>query len=523
MRPVFSEAFRHFLRSCPVRYDGVASDRTWAHNDAQASAGRLQAPGSLRRFRPRRNPNFLEAMGHLEMLSPARAILLVFFAAAPPPSDFVLPTIEGPWWRVAGNPDLGAYTSERQQPVDFAVWQAADGTWQLWSCIRHTKLGGHTRLFHRWEGAALTDSEWKPKGIALLADPALGEPLGGLQAPHVVQWRGKYWMAYGDWDHIRFAVSDDGKEFRRALEVGRFGEGPHANTRDPMLLYTRGKWHCYYTAFPAGRGYVFCRTSEDLVRWSDPVIVSYGGAAGQGPFSCECPHVVELAPGDYFLFRTQYYGPGAQTTVYRSENPYLFGIDEDSRFVTQLNVCAPEIVLHDGRYYLAALEPGLDGIRIVRLRWMSFGRARFDFGQEAECQRWKRAAGDVPVPFVRSDGNAPSWKPACFVSTRGPSEAPETCTGVVESPEFEVDSADSLLLLRSGGGEGVHVVIVDSATGEERVRANTTKANVWVPALVDCRKLAGRRLKIRVVDSSRDPGGWIEFGGLWAHTPEGDR
>ncbi len=27
-------------------------------------------------------------------------------------------------------------------PVDFAVWQVADGTWQMWSCFRKTTAGG---------------------------------------------------------------------------------------------------------------------------------------------------------------------------------------------------------------------------------------------------------------------------------------------------------------------------------------------------------------------------------------------
>ncbi len=458
-----------------------------------------------------------------EMHTFAAALLCALFPPGLGAAEFVLPVIEGPWRRIAGNPDLGAYTSERQQPVDFAVWQAADGTWQLWSCIRHTKLGGHTRLFHRWEGRSLADPDWSPKGIALLADPAAGEPLGGLQAPHVVRWRGKYWMAYGDWEHIRLAVSEDGKEFRRAAEAGRlFGEGPRANTRDPMLLRTRGGWHCYYTAYPGGRGYVFCRTAEDLLRGSDPVVVSYGGVGGEGPYSCECPHVVELAPGDYFLFRTQAYGPGAQTTVYRSENPYLFGIDDDSRFVAQFNLCAPEVVSHNGEYHLAALEPGLDGIRVARLRWMSFGRARFDFGREEERARWRLSGGDVPSVFARSDRTAPHPKTEYVVSTSGPSPSEESRTGVVEGPVFEVGSAHCLLFVR-GGGEGLRVAVVDAVSGEEHVRASGGKGKVWVPTLVDARKFAGRRVRIRVVDDSRDPGGWIEFGGLWEHTPEGDR
>ena len=77
------------------------------------------------------------------------------------------PHLAGPWWTIAGDPDLGALTSPKQQPVDFGIWQAADGTWQLWSCIRGTHEPGKTRLFHRWEGGKLTDRDWTPKGIAL--------------------------------------------------------------------------------------------------------------------------------------------------------------------------------------------------------------------------------------------------------------------------------------------------------------------------------------------------------------------
>jgi hypothetical protein len=51
-------------------------------------------------------------------------------------AESLIPQIDGEWWPVASNPDLGQYTSDRQQPVDFAIWQARDGTWQIWSCIR---------------------------------------------------------------------------------------------------------------------------------------------------------------------------------------------------------------------------------------------------------------------------------------------------------------------------------------------------------------------------------------------------
>ena len=34
-----------------------------------------------------------------------------------------------------------------------------------------------------------------------------------------------------------------------------------------------------------------------------------------------------------------------------------------------LPVAAPEIVVDNGQYYIAALMPNLDGIRVAKLRW----------------------------------------------------------------------------------------------------------------------------------------------------------
>ena len=148
-------------------------------------------------------------VGFRIFLSPALAAVI---------SEVYTPVIEGDWWQVAGNPDLGKYTDPNQQPVDFAVWQAEDGSWQLWSCIRNTKAGGHTRLFYRWEGKTLTDTNWTPMGIAMMSDKKFGEPQNGLQAPHVVKWKDEYWMAYGDWDHICLAKSKNGKDFERVTD-----------------------------------------------------------------------------------------------------------------------------------------------------------------------------------------------------------------------------------------------------------------------------------------------------------------
>ena len=308
------------------------------------------------------------------------AVLFAFCANAVAQGQKVaVPQIDGEWWQVAGNPDLGPLTSPKQEPVDFAVWPAADGSWQLWSCVRGTKEPGKTRLFHRWEGRAITDRDWKPMGIAMQADPARGETPGGLQAPYVFRPTpdGPFHMLYGDWVNICLATSDaaDGKTFTRQPaprgdhnRSGRFGEGDKANARDPFAIKIGPLWHVYYTAHPGNRGAVYLRRTGDFATFGKPRIVAAGGQAGSGPYSSECPHVVKRE-GYNYLFRTVHYKDKPLTHVYASRDALDFGVDDDRHHVGTLPVAAPEIVRHDGQDYILALTPALDGIRVAKLTW----------------------------------------------------------------------------------------------------------------------------------------------------------
>jgi hypothetical protein len=299
---------------------------------------------------------------------------IVRAVGASAPSRFV-PVIDGDFWTVATNPDLGSLSRPGQQPVDFAIWRAADGMWQLWSCIRSTRVTGHTRLFYRWQARRLTDTTWEPMGIALMADPRFGELEGGLQAPFVLKVRGVYYMLYGDWEHICLAASVDGKTFARQRTKhgtsGMFSIAPRANTRDPMVLAHGGRYYCYATANPQGNGAVYCCVSSDLRHWGAPTIVSAGGAAGTGASSAECPFVYRHdGSGMFYLFRTLRYGSDAETRVYASPDLLNFGVHDDRFFVATLPLAAPEIIAHGGRLYLACLRPTLDGIRIAPLRFV---------------------------------------------------------------------------------------------------------------------------------------------------------
>lgn len=294
--------------------------------------------------------------------------------ARPPPYPRRVPTIDGSWLTLVRSPDLGPLNGPEQQPVDFALWRARDGSYQLWSCIRGTAVGGQTRLFYRWEGTSLDAPDFRPMGVAMTADASLAETPGGLQAPYVVRVGDAYWMLYGDWQHIDAQTSSDGKTFTRELQAdgtpALFSEGPGANTRDPMVLALEDGFVVYDAANPAGVGAVYARTSRDLERFDPPRIVARGGSAGSAWNSAECPHVIyEPESGDYFLFRTQAYAPHPTTRVYRSKDPLDFGIDDDRYLIAVLPVAAPEIIHEDESWYIAALLPDLSGIRVARLRW----------------------------------------------------------------------------------------------------------------------------------------------------------
>ena len=295
-----------------------------------------------------------------------------------------VPEIDSEWWNISDNPDLGTYTSQGQQPVDFGIWEASDGTYQLWSCIRNTNAGGKTRLFYKWEGKSLTGSDWTPKGIAMESDTTLGETHSGLQAPFVLKDNGKYYMFYGDWVNICMAESNDGKSFDRILgsdnKPALFTSSQYGRARDPMVLKIKGTYYCYYMANEITddgsdhpKSAIFCRTSKDLRTWSDEIVVSRGGSAMKLTDwyggDTECPFVV-MYNGKYILFRNQVYGQKSMNTQYCSDNPLDFGIDNDNYLAGHLPYAAPEIIKAGDQYYIFALKPGLDGIMAAKIKFV---------------------------------------------------------------------------------------------------------------------------------------------------------
>lgn len=320
------------------------------------------------------------------------------------------PRIDGPWWVIAPKPSLddrlpllstdypSAGERERNQPNDHHLFQAADGSWQLWACVRRTPVG---RLLVNWEADSLDASPWRLSGRVIRADRDAGESMVEwhgeefLQSPYVVHENGRYFLFYGGYDtgrdsdgeptddydrvekQICLMTSSDGHRWERHCDArgrSRVCAGPGA-ARDECIVRFGDIWYMYYTGHHdrnRNQGAIYVRTSEDLIHWSHWRIAEQN-TADERPFIPESPVVVQRG-GAYYLFRT--HGPRHGTYVFRSDDPLDFGCgcatERSPHYVCHLPIIAPEIVTDaGGAEYITRIDDAVHGyrIRMARLTW----------------------------------------------------------------------------------------------------------------------------------------------------------
>jgi beta-fructofuranosidase len=301
-------------------------------------------------------------------------IIICFLGCTGTPGKTKLtPVIDSEWWRICDMPDLGELQCpdpEKQHIVDHGFILAANGKWQMWACIRGTAAG---RLLYGWEGASLETGPWKPLGVTARADSSFGEqvyPEESIQAPYFRKEGDEYLCFYNS-NGIRIMTSSDGVHYVRKIIRDNnnllYAEGG----RDVMVMKEGETWFAYSTISTVAAdgwksGFVILRTSPDLVHWSDYTIVSSGGVGGNGHVSAESPFVLKI-DGYYYLFRAS--SITFRTYVYRSETPWHFGVNDDSKLITEFPVKAPEIILFNGHYYISDLADW-QGIKLARLKWI---------------------------------------------------------------------------------------------------------------------------------------------------------
>jgi len=293
-----------------------------------------------------------------------------------------VPVLVGEWWRICEMPELGELAgpvARKQNVVDHGFVQDAEGTWHLWACIRGTAV---SRLIYGWRGKSLEEGPWEPAGVKVRAREEYGEQIKNgnetAGAPYFFRKDGAWWCLFHS-GGMRLMKSENGADYERVkMDDGSWKTGIPGG-RDVHVMKHGDTWYSYATVTEALPGkpptrenltsWVVAATSKDFERWGNETVVSKGGKPGDGPVDAESPFVLEL-DGFFYLFRAS--SITFKTYVYRSKDPLDFGIDDDSKLIAEFPIKAPELIHHEGQWYISDLHD-FQGIRLSKLEWREDG------------------------------------------------------------------------------------------------------------------------------------------------------
>lgn len=292
----------------------------------------------------------------------------------------LVPKLSGEWLQLTQRPPLERWGTPKAEPVDFTVFKASDGRWQLISCIRHTSQPGKGRLLYRWSSAQLAERNWRPDGIFLEATGKDGHAEGLLQAPHCIYEDGKYHLFYNS-RGAHLMTSRDGLVFTPFLKEDG-GRTLFDMGRDVMVFDDRqrsGRWLAYYTAVVPGLNLrtkdhtVHVRSATQLTGpWSEEAIDV--GTPTEPPAG----YLFAYAESPFIVFRDGWYYRFEQMVVYASRDPLRWERPALTVLMPKdpMRYLAPEIVSDQGNDYVLAYGwRGKDpsGIFIARLEWARLG------------------------------------------------------------------------------------------------------------------------------------------------------
>jgi hypothetical protein len=300
-------------------------------------------------------------------------------------NDALIPVIEGDWWQLTTTyPEISPYnyTSGDNKVCDFTIFQSTDNIWQIIACVRGNDYPGSQRFLYRWEAENLTDTLWTEKGFFLTTgtpdkpdatgkiwDPSSYPRLGLLQAPHVFIHDNHYYLFYNN-ENAHAMISDDGNNWEELVNDEGNKEFFEMG-RDLMVFKdeTDERWITYYTTGGKFPEFIGARTSKTLTgKWSEEKMVYDGWSNTRSPI-----YRNEFAESPFVVKFDKYYYLFSQLHVFISVDPMDFTANEkianlESHYYPH-RAWAPEIIIHNGQYYISAYRP--DGLWMAKLSWVS--------------------------------------------------------------------------------------------------------------------------------------------------------
>lgn len=283
-----------------------------------------------------------------------------------------VPTVVGEWWRIAPNaPDVGQWATGEENACDFAIYQSTDGKWHCVSCIRGTSHYGQ-RLFYHWTADKITDTDWEPVGFfECKRGTRLGKPTS-VQAPHPLVYKNKHYLFYNS-GPAHCLISDDAIHWRQ-----------HVNTEGEYVFFDMGRDVCVFGDKANNRFIAYYCGTATVDGQRRGAMVARTAPTPEGPWSKE-----ELAvktdgnpESPFVIKRGEWYYLWQQMSVYRSKDPLNFNGAELVAHMTGVwfgGKYAPEVLEHDGKWYVAGYSRGL---WVAEFKWES--------KTPAEVEQWRQ-------------------------------------------------------------------------------------------------------------------------------------
>lgn len=255
---------------------------------------------------------------------------------------------------------------------DFCIFRDREGIWHAIGIMGTGTWDSERSLFH--SSSPDLDRPFRNHEPLLVESPPAGLA-PQKHAPFVVERNGVYHLYYRrPLGTILRACTEDPWRWPGLGEVV-FQE---RDARDVCILEADGRFLMYYCQSTEVEGQlracVMLRTSDDLMQWSDAVVVHDDGPATHS--FLESPYVIRRPEGFYLFICHRRIGCRI-TVVLFSEDPRRFGSGRGGWLTILAPAHAAEIVEWDGKTYLAAVSgpvsPGFpnDGgwVDLAELGW----------------------------------------------------------------------------------------------------------------------------------------------------------